>query len=84
MIAVVTPGTLVCYILYTVSPDTVFKVGSHGLLLSVPFVMYGIFRYLYLIHERREGGDPAVLIMRDPWLLGSVVGWMVAVWLVIY
>ena len=84
MIAVVTPSTLVCYILYTVSPDTVLKFGGHGLLYSVPFVIYGIFRYLYLIHERSQGGDPAVLVMRDRWLLGSVIGWVVAVCLVIY
>ena len=84
MIAVVTPSTLVCYILYTVSPETVYKFGSHNLLYTVPFVIYGIFRYLYLIHERRQGGDPTSLVARDPWLMGSVVCWVVAVWLVIY
>ncbi|MBW7997671.1 MAG: decaprenyl-phosphate phosphoribosyltransferase [Candidatus Glassbacteria bacterium] len=84
MIAVVAPGTLVCYVLYTVSPETVIKVGGTGLLVTVPLVIYGIFRYLYLIHERKQGGDPAVLLVRDPWLLASVAGWVVAVWLVIY
>lgn len=52
MISVVTPGTLICYTLYTLSPDTVAHVGSHNLLYSVPFVMYGIFRYLYLMHRK--------------------------------
>ena len=84
MISVVTPSTLVCYVLYTVSPETVLKVGSRGLLATAPFVIYGIFRYLYLVHERKQGGDPSVLLVRDPLLLISVVGWAVAVWLVIY
>ncbi len=84
MIAVVTPSTLVCYVLYTVSPETVVKVGGQGLLATAPFVIYGIFRYLYLVHERKQGGDPSVLLVRDPMLLASVVGWAVAVWLVIY
>ncbi len=84
LISVVTPSTLVCYVLYTVSPETVFKVGGRGLLATVPFVIYGIFRYLYLVHEHKQGGDPAVLLVRDPLLLASVVGWAVAVWLVLY
>ncbi len=84
LISVVTPSTLVCYVLYTVSPETVFKVGGRGLLATAPFVIYGIFRYLYLVHERKQGGDPAVLLVRDPLLLASVAGWAVAVWLVLY
>ena len=80
----VTPSTLVCYVLYTVSPETVLKMSGKGLLATVPFVIYGIFRYLYLVHERKQGGDPSVLLVRDPLLLMSVVGWAVAVWLVIY
>ncbi len=84
LISVVTPSTLVCYVLYTVSPETVLKMGGKGLLATVPFVIYGIFRYLYLVHERKQGGDPSVLLVSDPLLLMSVVGWAVAVWLVIY
>jgi hypothetical protein len=84
MIAVVTPSTLVCYVLYTVSAETVGKVGSRELLVTVPFVIYGIFRYLYLVHERKLGGDPAVLLVRDPWLAVSVAGWVVAVFWVLY
>ncbi|HLA39365.1 MAG TPA: decaprenyl-phosphate phosphoribosyltransferase, partial [Candidatus Glassbacteria bacterium] len=77
MIAVVTPSTLICYILYTLSPDTVAHVGSRGLVFTVPFVIYGILRYLYLIHRRQGGGDPAALLIRDPWLLAAVTGWLV-------
>jgi len=84
MISVVTPSTLICYTLYTLSPDTVAHVGSRGLVFTVPFVIYGIFRYLYLIHLRQRGGDPAALLVRDPWLLAAVVGWLVTAFTVLY
>ena len=84
MISVVTPSTLICYTLYTLSGDTVAHVGSRNLLFSVPFVMYGIFRYLYLIHERIGGGDPTHLLLTDLSLLGAVVFWLAVVGIVLY
>jgi len=84
MISVVTAGTLVCYTLYTLSEDTVAHVGSGNLLFSVPFVMYGIFRYLYLIHERKGGGDPAQVLLTDISLLATVVCWLAVVGIVLY
>ena len=84
MISVVTPSTLICYTLYTLSPDTVAHVGSRNLLYSVPFVMYGIFRYLYLIHRESGGGDPAQVLLSDKWLLGAVFSWLAAVAAVLY
>ena len=84
MISVVTPSTLICYVLYTLSEDTVAHVGSRNLLFSVPFVMYGIFRYLYLIHERKGGGDPTRVLLTDISLLCAVVCWLAVVALVLY
>lgn len=84
MISVVTASTLICYTLYTLSEDTVAHVGSRNLLFSVPFVMYGIFRYLYLIHERKGGGDPTHLLLTDLSLLGAVVCWLAVVGIVLY
>ena len=84
MITIVTTSTLLCYILYTLSPETVSKVGSYSLLYSVPFVIYGIFRYLYLIHRRSAGGDPTQHVLTDLSLLISVACWFVCVLVVLY
>ncbi len=84
LIGVVTSSTLVCYTLYTLSPETVAKFGGAGLLYTVPFVSYGIFRYLYLIHRESGGGDPAQLLLTDRPLQGAVLGWLLVVALVLY
>lgn len=65
MIAVVTSATLVAYALYTQSAETVEKFGTRQLILSTPFVLYGIFRYLYLIHRREGELSPEKLLLTD-------------------
>jgi len=84
MIAVVTASTLVAYIFYTISPETQQKFGTAGLELTIPFPIYGIFRYLYLVHRREGGGSPAELLITDRPLLACVALWAVAVALIIY
>ncbi|MFA6472847.1 MAG: decaprenyl-phosphate phosphoribosyltransferase [Candidatus Latescibacterota bacterium] len=64
MIGVVTSATLVAYMIFTLSEETVHKFGSH-LVLTVPFVLYGIFRYLYLVHSKNEGGQPEEILLSD-------------------
>lgn len=84
MIAVVTASTLIAYIFYTISPETEQKFGTSWLGLTIPFPLYGIFRYLYLVHRREEGGSPADLLLNDRPLLACVTLWVVAVVLIIY
>jgi 4-hydroxybenzoate polyprenyltransferase len=84
MISVVTASTLVAYIFYTVSPETQAKFGTPWLGLTIPFPLYGIFRYLYLVHRREGGGSPADLLLTDRPLLVCVALWAVAVAVIIY
>jgi 4-hydroxybenzoate polyprenyltransferase len=84
MIAVVTASTLIAYIFYTISPETEQKFGTAWLGLTIPFPLYGIFRYLYLVHRREGGGSPADLLLNDRPLLACVTLWVVAVALIIY
>lgn len=74
---------LVAYTLYTVSPDTVAKVGSEALLLTVPLVLFGILRYLLLLH--REGAqDPTSTLVSDRPLLAAVVLWVLLAGAIVY
>jgi 4-hydroxybenzoate polyprenyltransferase len=84
MIAVVTASTLISYVFYTISPETELKFGTHWLGLTIPFPLYGIFRYLYLVHQREGGGSPADLLITDRPLLVCVTLWAVSVALIIY
>ena len=75
---------VVTYSLYTLAPETASRVGSPYLVLTVPWVMYGIFRYLYLVHQEKEGGDPTRLFVSDfPTLINAIL-WAVTVCIVIY
>jgi 4-hydroxybenzoate polyprenyltransferase len=84
MIAVVTASTLMGYALYTVAPETVEKFGTDRLLLTFPFPIYGIFRYLYLVHQRQGGGSPAEMLLTDRPLLVCVALWALAVVAIVY
>jgi 4-hydroxybenzoate polyprenyltransferase len=84
MIAVVTASTLIAYIFYTISAETAAKFGTEWLGLTIPFPLYGIFRYLYLVHQREGGGSPADLLLTDRPLLACVTLWIGAVVLIIY
>ena len=76
MISVVTASTVIAYCLYTVSEDTVKKLGTSDLIYTMPFVLYGIFRYLYLVHKKGQGGSPEELILKDKPLALSVLLWI--------
>jgi 4-hydroxybenzoate polyprenyltransferase len=84
MISVVTASTIVAYAFYTVSPETIAKFGTDRLGLTLPFPLYGIFRYLYLVHQKEGGGSPADMLLTDRPLLICVALWAIAVALTIY
>jgi 4-hydroxybenzoate polyprenyltransferase len=84
MVAVVTASTLIAYTVYATSPETAERLGTSRLGLTIPFVLYGIFRYLYLVHQKRGGGSPAVLLMTDRPLLACVTLWALSVALILY
>jgi len=84
MISVVTASTVTAYSLYTMSPETVAKFHTRLLPLTLPFVLYGIFRYLYLLYRRDLGGDPSEHLLTDRALLVDVALWGGAVIVLLY
>ena len=84
MIGVVTASTLMAYMLYATSHETADRFGTSLLGLTIPFPLYGIFRYLYLVHRKEGGGSPAELLLNDRPLLACVALWAVGVAVIIY
>ena len=84
MIAAVSASTIVAYAFYTISPETVQKFGTDLLGLTLPFPLYGIFRYLYLVHKKEGGGSPADMLLTDRPLLICVGLWAAVVAMIIY
>jgi 4-hydroxybenzoate polyprenyltransferase len=80
MITIVTAATLMAYSLYTFQGPT----GNHRLMITIPLVLYGMFRYLYLVYMRMEGGSPEEILLRDRHILGTVVLFAAAVIIVLY
>ena len=84
MIAVVAAATLVTYIIYCASPETHAYFGTDLLVLTTPFPIYGLFRYLYLVHRKQGGGNPSDMLLQDRSLQGCVALWGLAVVVIIY
>lgn len=84
MISVVTASTVVVYAIYTASPEVRDKLGTDKLYLTIPFVLFGIFRYLYLVHQREQGGNPTQLLLSDQPLLLDVLLWILTASLLLY
>lgn len=82
-IVVCAAGMIVSYALYTVSPGTASLHGTGQLILTLPWVLLGTFRYLFRLHFRGGGGDPAEEVLRDPVLAAASAGWIGTVlWLI--
>jgi 4-hydroxybenzoate polyprenyltransferase len=84
MIAVVTASCLTAYAFYTLAPETVEKYRTDRLAWTIPFVIYGIFRYLYLVHRKEQGGSPSEVLLTDRPLLVAVALWAAAVVAIVY
>jgi len=84
MISVVTASTVIAYSLYATSPETAARLGTSRLGVTIPFVLYGVFRYLYLVHGRQGGGSPTTLLLDDRPLLLCVGLWVGTVGILIY
>jgi 4-hydroxybenzoate polyprenyltransferase len=77
-------STVMSYALYTVSDKALTSFGTTDLIYTVPFVLYGLFRYLYLIHMRDSGGDPSRVLLTDAPLITSVVLWLATCCAIVY
>ncbi len=86
MIAVVTTSTVISYALFTVSTESLEyqRFQTHNLIYTVPFVLYGIFRYLYLAYHKEQGGSPTRILLTDKALMLDIFLWLVACSLILY
>ncbi len=84
LISIVTAATIVSYAIYTLSPEGAAHFGGSYMILTLPFVIYGIFRYLYLVHIRQSGGSPTKSLLLDVPLLISVLLWGMTAIAIIY
>lgn len=82
MLGIVTTGAVVAYSLYTFLAEGL--PANHAMMLTIPFVLYAIFRWLYLIHVRQEGGAPEDIVLRDRPLQLSIVLWVAVVFVALY
>ena len=84
MTSVVTASVVTAYAFYTLSPETVLKFGTAKLSWTLPLVLYGIFRYLYLVHQKDRGDSPTDMLLTDRPLLLTVALWVALVIAIVY
>lgn len=74
-IAICVAGIIITYSLYTMSPETIRIHRTENLIYTVPFVIYALFRYIFMLHSINRGTDPAHDLIKDPQIMISVLGW---------
>ncbi len=84
MTSVVTASVVTAYAFYTLAPETVAKFGTEKLSWTLPLVLYGIFRYLYLVHQKDRGDSPTDMLLTDRPLLATVALWVALVIVIVY
>ena len=83
-IAISATATVLAYALYTVAERTMKEFKTAALIYTVPVVMYGISRYLFLVYRRRAGEDPAAVLIRDPGMIIVILIWSALVCGILY
>lgn len=84
MNTVAVTGTIICYALYTVSSKAVNTFHTENLIYTTPFVIYGLFRYLYLLHRKNLGESPELIVTKDISLIINIILWFTFSFLIIY
>ncbi|UCH77463.1 MAG: decaprenyl-phosphate phosphoribosyltransferase [Candidatus Coatesbacteria bacterium] len=84
MVGITTASSVMSYSLYTIWPGTVARLGTKNMIYTIPFVVYGIFRYLYLIHKKGKGASPSAILIEDRPLQGNILLYVAAVFLILY
>jgi 4-hydroxybenzoate polyprenyltransferase len=84
MISVVTASCVTAYAFYTLAPETHEKYQTSALSWTIPFVIYGVFRYLYLVHQKEQGGSPTEILVTDRPLLLTVALWALTIVTIVY
>lgn len=84
MISVVTATTVIAYALYTFDERTYETFGTRNLIYTIPFVVYGIYRYLYLVHKRNLGGSPEIIFLTDRGMIADILLWIFSVGIIVY
>ena len=79
LVGITAGGSIISYTIYTIWPDTVAKFGTTALVYTVPLVLLGVFRYLYLVYNEQKGGSPSDLLLREKFLLIDVIAWIALV-----
>jgi 4-hydroxybenzoate polyprenyltransferase len=82
LIAIVTASIVMAYALYTFSAENLPK--NHAMMLTIPFVIYGLFRYLFLVYRKNEGGSPEQVLLSDRPLLTTILLWVIACVVILY
>jgi hypothetical protein len=77
-------GFVISYALYTVSERTVAVFGTEKLVYTTPFVLYGVFRYLYLLHKKNLGENPTEVVLTDVPMILNFIGYAVAMFFIVY
>lgn len=84
MVSVTTASIIISYTLYTTSQETISRIGTDQLIYTVPFVLYGIFRYLFLVYKKNQGGSPTDIVVGDKPFIVNLGLWVLAVAIILY
>jgi len=84
LISIVSAAIIVTYSLYTLAPETIAKFNTRGLVFTVPFVLLGVFRFLYLVYKKERGGSAETIMLTDWYLIFVMLGWILSAFIIIY